>query len=251
MSGVTTLNYIQLTWASHIGLAVRCRVNILSEPHIHLGFQYRYIWLSKWSSVKCLYLWARYTVIANTIALMYLDFNRNWDSPSCQLVEIVVNIFSGLGIGVTEIILTIRTNALYGRPKNFWILSVIAWLVLSGVGLWALRTVRDRVQPTRGNRWVAPGGSACWEAQGNTILGVCYAAHSLYRPYCLLSILQSLIFGIVILNIVVQSVAPPALKSIANTPLRVLHSIFACYLVIHLRAVAADDLRRSLIDIDT
>ncbi|KAJ7145766.1 hypothetical protein C8R44DRAFT_755827 [Mycena epipterygia] len=44
-----------------------------------------------------------------------------------------------------------------------------------------------------------------------------------------------------IVDVVLQSVAPPALKFIANTPLPVIRSILVCHLVTHVRAVASED----------
>jgi len=49
------------------------------------------------------------------------------------------------------------------------------------------------------------------------------------------------VLAIFIIDVVLQIIAPASLKLITDTPLRVAHSISACHLVIHVRAMAAEE----------
>ncbi|KAJ7863250.1 hypothetical protein B0H13DRAFT_2070658 [Mycena leptocephala] len=106
---------------------------------INCSWQYHHIWKSKWGLIKCLYLWSRYGTFIDTIlaAIRRLDMNVNLDPSICNTLSKFDAIFSGLGIGIAEIILMTRTYALYGRSKKLLGFFIIMWLSIGGVSGWA------------------------------------------------------------------------------------------------------------------
>ncbi|KAJ7873308.1 hypothetical protein B0H14DRAFT_144357 [Mycena olivaceomarginata] len=105
---------------------------------LHIGQEYRYVWKSRWSVVKILYLWTRYSTFIDTILAVQerVDFSR--DASSCSRIMTFTTIFAGFGIGVAEIILMIRTYALYERSKKLLVFFTVIWFAAGGVNFWAV-----------------------------------------------------------------------------------------------------------------
>ncbi|KAJ7176899.1 hypothetical protein C8R46DRAFT_1213470 [Mycena filopes] len=80
--------------------------------------EYQHIWNSKWSLIECLYLWSRYGTFVDTTISVLKRRDFDLDLASCASITSFYNLFSGFGILTTEVILMIRTYALYGHPKK-------------------------------------------------------------------------------------------------------------------------------------
>ncbi|KAK7029868.1 hypothetical protein R3P38DRAFT_885404 [Favolaschia claudopus] len=128
---------------------------LVYDTALNLDVEHRYIWKSKWSSIKCLYLWTGYAPFVDmTVAVIrHVDLAINLDPSACLKTSQFVTIFSGTGICIAEIILMIRTYALYESFKKILVFFATMWLVMGRfclVGrrktLDALHTRFDRTQ---------------------------------------------------------------------------------------------------------
>ncbi|KAJ7157863.1 hypothetical protein C8R43DRAFT_995935 [Mycena crocata] len=159
----------------------------------------------------------------------------------------------------------IRTYALYGRSKRLLSFFLILWFSIGGLNTWAMiqwtASFKIEVAPSPINSCVLDSSSniglICYVSllAGETVIvaltlwkalqtfwrsahGHTSLVTSFYRDGILFYLMMLLIFTV---EVIVQSVAPESLKFVADTPLRVLHSIFACHLVIHIRFVASEE----------
>ncbi|KAJ7352683.1 hypothetical protein DFH08DRAFT_859621, partial [Mycena albidolilacea] len=264
---------------------VACLALLTYDTFLNVDMEYRHIWKSKGSLIKCLYLWSRYATFLDVTleALRRVDADVNLDPAKCTAISTFISVYSTFGIGITEIILMVRTYALYGRSKKLLGFFLIMWLSIVGFCTWAAikwsqsvivdlspeiscdlysssnvllacfiallaaetvivgLTVWKAIQISRTlsavSRLVSskeisvcqPGVSAALKSQ--------HLVTSFYRDGVLFYVVMLLIL---ILVVVLRGVAPAALKPIGEAPLRVMHSILACHLVIHVRAVASE-----------
>ncbi|KAJ7206052.1 hypothetical protein GGX14DRAFT_568512 [Mycena pura] len=266
---VATLQVVAYVKAAFLTLLVY-------DTLLHFGQEYRYVWKSRWSIINFLYLWTRYSTFIDSIVAVQgrvlsaqvsdsnsslssterLDIHR--DAEECSRVMTFTTIFAGFGIGVSEIILMIRTYALYERSQKLLAAFVVLWFSVSSVNLWAVlkwtRSFKTEASPSP--------VSACFLGNSNKIGLVCYASLlasetlivllTLWKPIQECTSLHSelvstfyrdgVLFYLAILpfsiaNVVLLFLAPPGLNLLADTPLRVMHSILCCRLVTHIRSV--------------
>jgi len=94
------------------------------------------IWPSELSFVKILYFLTRYFGIAEfVLVLLNYAFKPSPTVTECRLSSIVVLLMSSTWILISEVILVLRTWALYGRQRRMGIACVIGFLIMGGVGL--------------------------------------------------------------------------------------------------------------------
>ncbi|KAJ7451266.1 hypothetical protein B0H11DRAFT_2289087 [Mycena galericulata] len=217
------------------------------------GAEYDHIWKSKWSLIK----WGSGAVSADVLFDVALT--------SCNTLTKFNTVFSIFGIGVTEVILIIRTYALYGSSKKVLTFCVVVWLSVGGICTWAAITWSESVVDD------VKMGLPCPIVESSSVLVACYvsllvgetvivlltlwkfvhykvSAAGTFRSSRLITSFyrDGIIFYVAILVffigiVVLQSGLPEDLKLIALTPLRVMHSILACRLVIHVRVVASEE----------
>jgi len=249
---------------------VACLALLTYDTLLNVNMEYRYIWKSKWSFIKCLYLWSRYATFLDTTVAVLSRLDMNIDSSSCNIFSKFNTIFAGFGIGITEIILMTRTYALYGRSKKLLVFFMILWLSVGGVCTWAVISLTSSnpapsafiscvLETSSSVLLVSNVGLVCYISllAGETVIvlltiwkGVrtfylagtaSRSSHlivSFYLDGIMFYLMMLLIFIVVV---VLQNVAPPMLRSIGVTPLRVMHSILSCHLVIHVRVVASEN----------
>jgi len=237
---------------------------------LNINQEYRHIWKSKWSVIKCLYLWARYSPFIDTV--LAVQHRVDWAiSPStCSNIETFDTMFAGFGIGITEVILMVRTYALYGRSKKLLRFFLIMSFSIAGVSIWAGLQYAESLKPE--GKSPVPATSSCdlqssskiwivsyasllvgetvivlltlWKGlyafflEGSTFRHHSHLVTSFYRDGILFYLVILLVF---IVDVVVKSAARPGIQALADTPLRVLHSILACHLVIHVRVVGSEE----------
>jgi hypothetical protein len=249
---------------------VACLVLLTYDTLLKMDLEYRYIWKSKWSFIKGLYLWSRYATFLDTAVAVLTRLDTNIDPSTCNTFSKFNTIFAGFGIGITEIILMTRTYALYGRSKKLLAFFMVLWLSVGGVCTWAVLSLNSSDAPpssfiscaletSSSVLLVSNVGLVCYICllAGETIIvlltvwkGVrsfylagtaSRSSHlivSFYVDGIMFYLIMLLIFIIVV---VIQNTASPMLRSIGVTPLRVTHSILSCHLVIHVRVVAAEN----------
>ncbi|KAI0344695.1 hypothetical protein BDW22DRAFT_1354824 [Trametopsis cervina] len=87
-----------------------------------------YIWNSRWTFPKILYLWTRYSPIVDIVLSLLWAFLPNQDSEWCKMNHIANSFLVGGGIYTSELILIWRTFALWRDSK------MVKWAL---GGLWA------------------------------------------------------------------------------------------------------------------
>ncbi|KAJ6476313.1 hypothetical protein C8R45DRAFT_1102570 [Mycena sanguinolenta] len=246
--------------------AAACLTLLTYDTFLNLSLEYRYIWRSKWGLINCLYLWSRYGTFLDTSLNLLTEANVNLDPSTCSTLAKFISIYSGFGVAVTEIIMMVRTYALYGRSKRVVVFLVLMWLAIGAIGTWS---AFDSLKKSESTPVVQSLPDISCELYGssNDILLLCFvsmlagetvivlltlwkALHTFYwqadsafkSPGLLINFYRDgVLFYLAMLLVVLQSDAPEALKSIGHTPLRVIHSILACHLVVHIRVVASED----------
>ncbi|KAF8211476.1 hypothetical protein K438DRAFT_45052 [Mycena galopus ATCC 62051] len=219
---------------------------LVYDTLLQLNEEYLHVWKSRWTLIKCLYLWT---------------------SPlTCDGVTTFTTIFSGFGIGVTQMILMVRTYTLYERSKKLLAFFFVLWFSVGGIAFWAV------------TKWTASNsssssGSSCYVSTSSSIsIGlVCYFALLVGESTIVLLTLWKVLRKMVIVSqqsdllrsmycdgvwfylallpftiatVVCLFVAPIGLSELFTTPMQVMHSILCCRLITHARTVAAEEDKR-------
>ncbi|KAJ7873092.1 hypothetical protein B0H14DRAFT_2720921 [Mycena olivaceomarginata] len=265
---MSTVGRVTTSNDSNNTIAVACLALLTYDTLLNVDMEYRHIWKSKGSLIKCLYLWSRYATFLDVTleALRRADADVNLDPAKCTAISTFISVYSTFGIGITEIILMVRTYALYGRSKKLLGFFLIMWLSIAGFCTWA--AINCRPVPkiscdlySSSNVLLACFiallaaetvivGLTVWKAIqiSRTLSAVSRLVSSKEISVCQPGVSAALksqrlvtsFYRDVTLIVVLRGVAPAALKPIGEAPLRVMHSILACHLVIHVRAVASE-----------
>jgi len=241
---------------------------------ISLPQEVSYMWFSNWSWIKILYLFSRYSPFLDTTLAIEEKLNPHNSLASCNRTMTFNTIFFGLGIGISDLILLIRTYAMYQKSRKVLLFLVLLWVVLAAVNLLAATKWTGSFSDSE--LIELPGIPSCFLAGENkdglinyisllvgetavvalTIwkglrdyhyckYGFPRATQSVVKTFYLDGIsFYMCILPITLGSVLVLEFAPPQLQ-ILNTPLRVMHSILCCRLVIHVREVANPDDNRT------
>ncbi|KAJ7799205.1 hypothetical protein B0H14DRAFT_2904105 [Mycena olivaceomarginata] len=233
---------------------------------LNIDQEYRLVWKSPWSAVKALYLWARYSTFVDTALGVHIRTQANVDPATCHTVTSFLRIFAVVGTVITELILTIRTYALYERSSTLLAFLTAVWFAIGGVNIWALIRWTGSLAPVEGS----PPGSCNLDSPtnigvviyasllvGETVvflltvwrgLRTFWLSRSIYRHSQLVTtfyrdgmLFYLAVFMILVVDVSLEIQAPPGLKFTADSSLRVMQSVLACHLVLHARAVGAQD----------
>ncbi|KAJ7206051.1 hypothetical protein GGX14DRAFT_568511 [Mycena pura] len=194
---------------------------LVYDTLLQLNEEYLHVWRSRWTLIKFLYLWTRYSTFVGTVGpLAHLAYA----SPlTCDGVTAFTFIFSVVGIGVAEMILMIRTYTLYERSKKLLVFFFVMWSSLCGIVFWAVTEWGTNLQAAFSHQKI----TNFWRSM-----------------YC-----DGLWFYLAILpfttaTVICLYVAPPGLSELFDCPVQVMHSILCCRLITHARDVAAEEDRR-------
>ncbi|KAE9406698.1 hypothetical protein BT96DRAFT_987252 [Gymnopus androsaceus JB14] len=207
---------------------------------------------ANWGFVEALYFISRYSPFIDTI--LVVEALR-----SCNRVMTFNTIFSGMGIGISDLILIIRTYSIYSRSRKVLAVLIISWVAVAAANIAAVINW-TKIDPTL----ITPETPSCFlfsESKmglinfisllaGETVV-VALTLWKTLRDYLELGypgtsqkvaitfFRDGVLFYLFILrNVLMLIYAPVELQGILDTPLRVMHSILCCRLVIHVRAVA-------------
>jgi len=245
---------------------------LVYDTLLEINQEYLHIWKARWTLIKCLYLWTRYTPFITTIISLVLAIQQN--SSTCNTPMFTI-IFSGFGIGITELILMVRTYTLYDRSKKLLVFFFLMWFSVSGVSFWAVTkwtSGGDRANPAAPlvtSPEINIASCFSYNSSGIGIGLVCYLSllvgeaviilltlWKLWRrfPHQQTGLFTSLyrdgvwfylaIPPVTIGTVIILFIAPPGLSSLADTPVLVMHSILCCRLITHAREMAAEEDRR-------
>ncbi|KAJ7912978.1 hypothetical protein B0H13DRAFT_2005654 [Mycena leptocephala] len=226
---------------------------------LNIDQEYRFVWKSPWRPVKCL-------TFIDTALAVHIRTQLDVDPTTCHNVTSFIRIFAVAGTIITELILTIRTYALYEGSRPLLIFLCIMWFVIGGINLWALTKWTESLtevalSPANSCNLDSPGNIGvvsylslligetvvflltAWKGFRTFSLSRSAPRHSqlittFYRDGILFYLA---IFVILVVDCTLESQAPPGLKFIADSPLRVMQTVLACHLVLHARAVAAGE----------
>ncbi|KAJ6532358.1 hypothetical protein B0H19DRAFT_1272659 [Mycena capillaripes] len=252
-------------------LASRIDVGMLTaltyDTLLNIEQEYRLVWRSQWNLIKCLYLWARYSTFIDTAFSVYL---RTWlpiNPTTCHMMTGFMRIFAVMGAIITELILTIRTYALYEKLLPLLAFLSVMWLSIGGVNMWAL------INWTGSLTQVPLSPPTSCNLDSPTQIGIVYyvslligetvivlltvwkgfrtfwQSRSSYRHSQLVTtvyrdgvLFYLAIFVILLVDCITAAEAREGRKYLADSPLRVMQSILACHFVLHARAVADKDI---------
>ncbi|KAK7055087.1 hypothetical protein R3P38DRAFT_1343907 [Favolaschia claudopus] len=230
---------------------------LLYDSLLQIEHEYRFIWKSRWTLIKCLYLWTRYIAIFNGIMSLV-------NSTACNKVTTFITISGGFTISVTEMILMVRTYTLYERSKKLLLFFFVVWFGAGGFAFW------DSTQWAKGGSFLSSesDGNSCWFTQDNrNSFGlICYLTLLIGESVIVLltlglvlrkffrnlsGLFKSLycdgiwyfiaILPWTIATVVILLTVRPGLNNIPDTPLLAMHAILACRLVLHARQIAAEE----------
>ncbi|KAJ7106777.1 hypothetical protein C8R44DRAFT_805811, partial [Mycena epipterygia] len=217
---------------------------------------YRFVWKYPWSPVKCLYLWARYSPFIDTALAVHIRTYLFVNPTTCQIVTSFVRIFAVVGTIITELILTIRTYALYEKSLSLLIFLTAMWFAIGGVNIWALVKWKESLRavamsPANSCDLDSPTniGTVCYFSLliGETIIVLLTLWKGIHTFWILTTfyrdgiIFYLAIFVILVVDVSLETETFDGLKFIADSPLRVMQSVLSCHLVLHARAVASQE----------
>ncbi|CAA7267475.1 unnamed protein product [Cyclocybe aegerita] len=215
------------------------------------------IWQSKWNYTKFMYLLTRYSTFVEAGVVIYqLSIPGDW-YRDCALAFKTNAMLFVFGLGTGEIIMTIRTWAVWGKnPVLRWFLPIFYLLVWAGgfgvtgyflstlefepnprtpyIGCyatyaspiifisWVLLLVYDTVMFVL---MVIPAWRAYRMGGSSRLIRVVYRDGLMYYLY---------LFGFSLVNIIVILTAPGDLFLVISLLSRVFHAILACRVVLHI-----------------
>jgi len=245
---------------------VACLTFLTYDTLLSAGQEYKYMWKSKWSVIKVLYICARYGTFIDTSMDVH-ERVSNVGSSSCRLASGFAIFFAGIGMAVIEIILMIRTYAQYNRSKRLLAFFLLLWCFAASFIAWTAfqwtksSTINSLSSLTSCNLTLEPSTLAVrfyavmlgmetitvfltlwkgfhtgffrYRSQHQTSLATTFYRDGIAFYLIMLFALNT--------AAVIQFVAPTPLQGLGETPTRVIHSIAACHLIIHVREVAETD----------
>jgi len=138
-----------------------------------ISMEIKYIWWSKWTVTKVLYLLARYLPIVDTSIVLYLELTPEVPLNVCKTLYPLANWLVVMELVITEGILGLRTWAIWKRSRNI------------GIGLGAMMLANLVVQfyfVNRVNKSMTfapalyPGYRGCFITGASRIIWVNYAS---------------------------------------------------------------------------
>lgn len=96
-----------------------CAVVVLLYDYLlTLHYEVKYIWPSKWSLTKVLFLCTRYPAFIDTSLVIWLQFGHNLSPNVCTTLYDLIGWLIMFGIAVAECIIILRTVALWGGQRS-------------------------------------------------------------------------------------------------------------------------------------
>ncbi|KAF7364281.1 hypothetical protein MSAN_01088000 [Mycena sanguinolenta] len=263
MDGLNTPVYdLQLVSRIDVGMLTVLTYDTL----LNVDQEYRLVWQSPWSIVKFLYLFARYSPFVDGALGVHIRTQLGITPETCHIMTGFARIFAVLGTIITELILTVRTYALYEQSLSLLSFLAVMWLAITGVNIWALVQWTGSLIPVS----MSTANSCNLDSHqnigitiyasilaGETIIVLLTAwkglhtfwlSRSIYRHSQLITtfyrdglLFYLAIFVILVVDVSLELQAPPGLKFIADSSLRAMQSILACHLVLHGRSVAREE----------
>ncbi|KZP01202.1 hypothetical protein CALVIDRAFT_559836 [Calocera viscosa TUFC12733] len=85
------------------------------------------IWKAKWTPVKALFLFIRYSIILDMIGFFYIDFGRQVSDRSCTVVTTTVLANIGMVYLCAALVIALRTWAIWECDRICGAIIAVAW----------------------------------------------------------------------------------------------------------------------------
>jgi len=227
---------------------------------ITFGMEVDLVWRSKWGFVKGLYLIQRYLPFIDTVWLTFHILTKTGVTKTvCQRVYIPISVLITIGFTTSEVILTLRTWAVWERNSRFSIilpiLFVLLWFpsyIINGIFVHSMKFGDPPFPEFPGCFMVSSANIkyltlvwvllATWDTlmlalilvptireyrSGGTLMKVVYRDGAMYYIYlCILSTS----------NAIVAQTFPIQYQELLTPMARVLHSMLASRVLLHIRA---------------
>ncbi|EIM82430.1 uncharacterized protein STEHIDRAFT_124553, partial [Stereum hirsutum FP-91666 SS1] len=234
---------------------------LIHDAVICVESEVRLIWSTPWSVPKVLYLISRYSPFVDTILDIY-DYLAPHPSPRvCYITYSTSSVLTAVGVAISELILFVRTWALYDRNMKLLYAFSALWIAGFAVVCWAVGTfvksiVFDHRAPPLDRL------SGCYMAVVDPTVFLCFVTLfvvelilvsltvwkgvKLLRQSHLSPLMKSFyresiffylaIFPLTLGNVIIFLAAPSDLLDLLDTLMRVMHSILCCRILLHLRS---------------
>ncbi|KAJ4471950.1 hypothetical protein J3R30DRAFT_3522222 [Lentinula aciculospora] len=213
------------------------------------------VWHSRWSVIKVLYLYTRY---APFVVLAIATQERT--SSTCNYMTFTT-IFAAVTIGISDLILMLRTYSIYNKSRTILFIFGLSWMVISAVCIWAMIQFTNSFSTDEGDESLS-----CFLSKESKVVLICYFAllggecvitlltfWKTFDSYCrcgfhlgqVVSMIYCeglfyyfMILPLTIANVTVLLLGPAGFLALLDSPLTVMHSILCCRLVLHVREVS-------------
>ncbi|KAK0483216.1 hypothetical protein IW261DRAFT_934804 [Armillaria novae-zelandiae] len=121
------------------------------------------VWQSPWNLVKVLYLISRYSPILDVIIALEEHIRPQVNPKTCRIYDDISITSASVGVAIAELVLILRTCALYGNCKKMVYGLGTVWTTWVGVNFWVLTKYFK---------------SSVFEPQPSPVLPGCYLARA-------------------------------------------------------------------------
>ncbi|GJE93506.1 hypothetical protein PsYK624_096650 [Phanerochaete sordida] len=228
------------------------------------------VWQSPWSIIKALFLLTRYSTFIDIIIVIWQFLRPHISEKECQFVYESTGWLLLSGIFIAEVILMIRTWAVYQQRRaiaiGLAIWTIVTWVPnMASLGIF-LKSLRYGPVP-QAERDVP--GSGCFVVSDSPIVFVCWALLMIFEAGILGMMIykgtksyrigrdsSSVIFKTVFrdgtvfylylfvlstANVIVIVTAPADLANLLSLPERMIHAILTARIILNLREIGSKD----------
>ncbi|KAH7922747.1 hypothetical protein BV22DRAFT_1048687 [Leucogyrophana mollusca] len=193
---------------------------------VHL--EYDYVWHSRWTPVKALFFFARYLPFVDT-AIVMLSRTGNLDSSACHGFVAALYWIYAFAFPLTDVVLAIRLWAVYGQSRKVAALLFCLYTFTLATAIYV--TAKYVESLTLCLALMARKAYQVFKhKEGST---------DLYRTILQDGIVYyAVIFVLSLTNVMVIATHPESSDLLA-TPVRVIHSVIAGRIILHIRQAGA------------
>ncbi|KAH7921316.1 hypothetical protein BV22DRAFT_1038785 [Leucogyrophana mollusca] len=220
-----------------------------------------YIWNCPWNLIKVLYLITKYLPFIDTaVMVVFRDFRRGSSDETCRSALGFVVFMYAIGMSTAELILMIRTWAIWGSGRRLAAALSIHAATSFAVVLWCTSKFVDSLTFSSDSQF-----SGCFTTSASNISIADWTLFMFMESvYLILMVIKAPIFGrnwnvsglfVVLLkdgiayygvlltlstiNVVVVITQTGGLSTMLATPIRVIHAVLATRIVLHIRQIGS------------
>ncbi|EJU01848.1 hypothetical protein DACRYDRAFT_116284 [Dacryopinax primogenitus] len=233
---------------------------------ITLPLEAKYVWPSPWSLGKVLFLLTRYLALIDTSVIIPRQLGNNLSTTDCQILYQWSTWSMVVGVAIADIILAMRTWAIWSRSRAWGFLLAFAWFSVysitfgtMGKGMSGLTFGLPPDPALKGCFIIAAGDQGIlfigfvvimvFDLFTFTVTAIKGIDHIRRGDSALVSVLyrDGLLFSAVlcvisVLNIIVLEHLSSDLFDVLVVLFRSVHAILACRIMLHIRDAAGREL---------